>query len=144
MSPSNRYSGLISFRIDLILQSKGLSRVFSNITVQKHQFFSTQLSLPYQFQNKNFYSLQNFYFALFMLHCKHTGHNVIHTYASKPKLTKTSLMLHCFLSPQNLKLQFTLEQYRIEVHRFTYTQISFPTKCILLEYIFHGSFNPRM
>ena len=25
------------------LQSKGLSRVFSNITVQKHQFFSTQL-----------------------------------------------------------------------------------------------------
>ena len=26
------------------LQSKGLSRVFSNITFQKHQFFSTQLS----------------------------------------------------------------------------------------------------
>ena len=26
-------------------QSKGLSRVFSNTTVQKHQFFSTQLSL---------------------------------------------------------------------------------------------------
>ena len=31
--------GLISF------QSKGLSRVFSNTTVQKHQFFSVQLSL---------------------------------------------------------------------------------------------------
>ena len=29
----------------LILHSKGLSRVFSNTTVQKHQFFSTQLSL---------------------------------------------------------------------------------------------------
>ena len=29
----------------LILQSKGLSRVFSNTTVQKHQFFDTQLSL---------------------------------------------------------------------------------------------------
>ena len=27
------------------LQSKGLSRVFSNITVQKHQFFNAQLSL---------------------------------------------------------------------------------------------------
>ena len=27
------------------LRSKGLSRVFSNTTVQKHQFFSTQLSL---------------------------------------------------------------------------------------------------
>ena len=32
-------TGLIS------LQVKGLSRVFSNTTVQKHQFFSTQLSL---------------------------------------------------------------------------------------------------
>ena len=27
------------------LQSKGLSRVFSNATVQKHQFFGTQISL---------------------------------------------------------------------------------------------------
>ena len=27
------------------LQSKGLSRVFSNTTIQKHQFFSAQLSL---------------------------------------------------------------------------------------------------
>src|SRR5574337_1064397 len=43
---SNEYSGLISFRIGLIsLQSKGLSRVFSNTTVQKHQFFGTQPSL---------------------------------------------------------------------------------------------------
>ena len=29
----------------IFLQSKGLSRVFSNTTVQKHQFFCTQLSL---------------------------------------------------------------------------------------------------
>ena len=36
-SPSE-WTGWIS------LQSKGLSRVFSNITVQKHQFFGTQLS----------------------------------------------------------------------------------------------------
>ena len=36
--PSKEIPGLIS------LQSKGLSRVFSNTTVQKHQFFSTQLS----------------------------------------------------------------------------------------------------
>ena len=28
------------------LQSKGLSRVFSNTTIQKHQFFGAQLSLP--------------------------------------------------------------------------------------------------
>ena len=47
ISPSNEYSGLISFKIvwlDL-LASKGLSRVFSNTTVQKHQFFGTKPSL---------------------------------------------------------------------------------------------------
>ena len=46
ISSSNEYSGLISFRMDcwISLQSKGLSRVFSNTTVQKHQFFGTQLS----------------------------------------------------------------------------------------------------
>ena len=46
ISPSNEYSGLISFRIDWLdlLQSKGLSGVFSNTTVQKHQFFSPQHS----------------------------------------------------------------------------------------------------
>ena len=33
------------------LQSKGLSRVFSNTTVQKHQFFSTQLSSQFNSQN---------------------------------------------------------------------------------------------
>ena len=37
ISPSNEYSGLISFRIDWF-ESKGLSRIFSNTTVQKHQF----------------------------------------------------------------------------------------------------------
>ena len=46
ISPSNEYSGLISFRSEWIsLQSKGLSRVFSNTTTQKHQFFSAQLYL---------------------------------------------------------------------------------------------------
>ena len=45
ISPPN--SDLISFRIDRfdLLASKGLSRVFSNTTVQKHQFSSAQLSL---------------------------------------------------------------------------------------------------
>ena len=47
ISPSSEHSGLISFRMDWLdlLQSKGLSRVFSNTTVQKHQFFGAQLSL---------------------------------------------------------------------------------------------------
>ena len=44
ISPSNEYSGLISFRIDWFfsLLSKGLLRVFSNTTVLKHQFLGTQ------------------------------------------------------------------------------------------------------
>ena len=48
ISPSNKYSGLISFRITvwISLQSKGLSRVFFNTTVQKHQFFSAQIYNP--------------------------------------------------------------------------------------------------
>ena len=47
ISPSNEYSGLISFRMDWLdlLADIGLSRDFTNITVQKYQFFSTQLSL---------------------------------------------------------------------------------------------------
>ena len=47
ISPSSEYSGLISFRMDCLdlLAVQGLSRVFSNTTVQKHQFFGAQLSL---------------------------------------------------------------------------------------------------
>ena len=45
-SPANEYSGLTSFRIHwfYLLQFKGLSRVFSNTTVKKHQFFGAQVS----------------------------------------------------------------------------------------------------
>ena len=47
ISPSNEHPGLNFFRMDgwISLQSKRLSRVFSNTTVQKHQFFGAQLSL---------------------------------------------------------------------------------------------------
>ena len=44
----NEHSGLISFNMDWLdlLAVQGIfSRVFSNTTVQKHQFFSTQISL---------------------------------------------------------------------------------------------------
>ena len=55
ISPFNEHPGQVSIRMDdgwLSLQSKGLSRVISNTTVQKHQFFGTQhssvkLSHPY-------------------------------------------------------------------------------------------------
>ena len=54
ISPSNEHPGLISFRMDwlALLQFKGHSRVFSNSTVQKHQFcaqlfFIVRLLHPY-------------------------------------------------------------------------------------------------
>ena len=42
ISPSNKYSGLFPLGLTglISLPSKGLSRVFSRTTVQKHQFFS--------------------------------------------------------------------------------------------------------
>ena len=58
-----RLTGLVS------LQSKGLSRVFSNTTVQKHQFFSAQLSL---WSNPNIHDYwENYGFdeSLYCLHC---------------------------------------------------------------------------
>ena len=45
ISPSNEYSGLLGLTGWISLLSKELSRVFSNTTVQKHQFFGAQLSL---------------------------------------------------------------------------------------------------
>ena len=47
ISPSNEYSGLISLELTgwIFLQSKGLSRVFSNTIVRKHRCFGAHLSL---------------------------------------------------------------------------------------------------
>ena len=46
-SPSNEYSRLISLGLSglILLLSRGLSKVFSSITIWKHQFFSAQPSL---------------------------------------------------------------------------------------------------
>ena len=47
ISPSNEYSGLISFRIDWfdLLAVQGTLKSLSNTTAQKHQFFGIQPSL---------------------------------------------------------------------------------------------------
>ena len=44
--PSKEHPGLISFRIDWLelLAGQGTLKIFSNTTVQKHQFFGAQLS----------------------------------------------------------------------------------------------------
>ena len=59
ISPFKEYSGLISVRMDWfeLLAVQGLSRVFSNTTVQKHQFFAAhlfivQLSQPHMTTGK--------------------------------------------------------------------------------------------
>ena len=48
ISPSNEHPALISFRMDSLdlLVVQRILRVFSNTTVQKHQFVSTQLFSP--------------------------------------------------------------------------------------------------
>ena len=50
ISPSNEYSRLISFRMDWLdlLAIQGTLKSLSNTRVQKHQFFSAQLSLVVQ------------------------------------------------------------------------------------------------
>ena len=58
ISPSNEYSGLISFRMDWFsLQSTGLSSVFSNTSskgsiLRRSAFFIVQLSHPYMTTGK--------------------------------------------------------------------------------------------
>ena len=66
ISPSNEYSGLISFRIDWfgLLVSKGLSRVFSSITIWENKFFGDQ---PFLWPNSHFHTwlLRKPYFWLY-------------------------------------------------------------------------------
>ena len=45
VSSSNKYSGWISFRMDWLDHLAVQGRLFSNTSVQKHQFFGPQLSL---------------------------------------------------------------------------------------------------
>ena len=78
ISPSNEYSGLISFRSTglISLQSKGLSRVFSSTTVQKHPFFGIQPFLrsnshPYMTTGKTIaLTIQTFVGKVIPLLCK--------------------------------------------------------------------------
>jgi len=57
--PSSKYSGLISLRIDWfdLLAVQEISRVFSNTTVQKHQFFGCGVGEAYTTERKMFFKL---------------------------------------------------------------------------------------
>ena len=54
ISPPNEHPGRTGW---ISLQSKGLSRVFSSTTIQKHQFFGTQLSHLYMTTRKRWVSV---------------------------------------------------------------------------------------
>jgi len=56
ISPSNEYLGLISFRVDWfdLLVVQGTHKIFSNTTVQKHQFFSILTSIHDYWKNHIF------------------------------------------------------------------------------------------
>ena len=87
ISPFNEYSQLfllglwiftvISFRIPL--QPEGLSKVFSNTTVQKHRFFSTQSSL-WACMKSNSQLSCSIYFALFCVNWNWIWLHIDHYY----------------------------------------------------------------
>ena len=77
ISPSNEHPVLISFRMTgwISLQSKGISRVFSNTTVQKHQFFCALISSF--FFSIYFQQLEANYFTILQWFLQSNSH--IHT-----------------------------------------------------------------
>ena len=94
------------------LQSKKLSRVFSNTTVQKHQFFSAQLSLPsnshiHTWLEKTWFWLYGLLLAKWCLHFNIMSRFVI-VFLARSKfffqLHGCSYCLHWFWSPQKWNL----------------------------------------
>ena len=79
ISPSNEYSGQfpLEWTCLISLQSKGISRVFSNITVQKYQFFSAQPSLGSN--SHSLYGSSIFNFLKESPYCFHSGYTNLHS-----------------------------------------------------------------
>ena len=100
ISPSNEYSGLISFKIDWfdLLAVQGLSRVFSSITVQKHQFFSAQLSLPTVWERSVSLSMKGLSY-LFFSHYIQTNPDKWKQKCSYHLLSSLRMCIWCFLFP---------------------------------------------
>ena len=71
------------------LQSKGLSRVFSNTTVQKHQFFGAQVSL-----GKNIYNTK--FIILIILSVQFSSGEHIHTVVKQMSRTPSPLFFLSF------------------------------------------------
>ena len=74
-------TGLIS------LLSKGLSRVFSSTTIQKHQFFSNK---PYLWSNSHICTTRNYFVPLFPSHALTNGQKPEAQRGDVSKLTEFS------------------------------------------------------
>ena len=83
------------------LQSKGLSRVFSNITVQKHQFFGTQLSSQCNSHIHTFFDIA------FLCDW---NENIFSSPVATAEFSKFSVILSAALSQQHL-LGFEIAQW---------------------------------
>ena len=85
------------------MQSKGLSRVFSNTTVQKHQFFGTQLSLWSNLNSertvvkKKKKKLKNTTAATTLIHANTAAVLSTMTAQKKGKYKHTSFIALCFI-----------------------------------------------
>ena len=88
----------------IFLQSKGLSRVFSNITVQKHQFFGAQFLygsiitshmwyLSVQFSSSNFCDLMDYSTLGFPVH--HNSWSLLKLMSIESVMPSNHLMLCC-------------------------------------------------
>ena len=79
ISPSNEYSGLIPLELTGLISwlPKGLSRVFSNTTVQKHQ--SLELSLLYGPTLTSIHDYWKNHSFNYMDHCKQSNVSALNT-----------------------------------------------------------------
>ena len=119
-------TGLIS------LQSKGLSRVFSSTTIQKHQFFNDK---PYLWSNSHISTTGNYFVPLFPSHALTNGQKSWGSKRGVSKLTKLShISVHwCF--------NCAAPPYRDPPGQTDYTPcVNWKVKCLVISIniYFHG------
>ena len=98
ISPSNQYSGLISFRIDWfdLLQSKGFSRVFSRFTIWKHHMTPGK--------TKTLALLAKWHFCFLICCLKYSeGDGIFHHFCIGLDLS-SSYCCHCFSFPKPIRV----------------------------------------